>query len=224
MLITSLRQTSPEHVTVCLDDGGEIRATFGVVTELRLFRGRELDFEALQTLQTQARRALAREKALQLVSRRQLSAKELGKKLREKGFDEQTADLSAKELGKKLREKGFDEQTADCCVSWITERGLINEESYAAAIVRHYAAKGYGEGHIRQELLRRGIPRELRDEALSAMPESTEKLDRFIAQRLKDPGDRDAVRRLSAALFRRGYGGEEIRAALARFQTSLEDE
>ena len=203
MLITSLKQTSPEHVTVCLDDGGEIRATLGVVTELRLFRGRELDSKALETLQTLAGRALAREKALQLVSRRL---------------------MSAKELGKKLREKGFDEETADYCVSWITERGLINEENYAAAIVRHYAAKGYGEGHIRQELLHRGIPRELRDEALSAMPESTEKLDRFIAQRLKDPGNRDAVRKLSAALFRRGYGGEEIRAALARFQTSLEDE
>ena len=203
MLITSLKQTSPEHVTVCLDDGGEIRATLGVVTELRLFRGRELDSKALETLQTLAGRALAREKALQLVSRRL---------------------MSAKELGKKLREKGFDEETADYCVSWITERGLINEENYAAAIVRHYAAKGYGEGHIRQELLHRGIPRELRDEALSAMPESTEKLDRFITQRLKDPGDRDAVRKLSAALFRRGYGREEIRAALARFQTSLEDE
>ena len=55
MLITSLRQTSPEHVTVCLDDGGEIRATLGVVTELRLFRGRELDSEALETLQTLAK-------------------------------------------------------------------------------------------------------------------------------------------------------------------------
>ena len=203
MVISSLRQTSPEHVTVCLDDGGEIRSTLGVVTELRLFRGRELNSDALETLQAHSGRALAREKALQLVSQRQ---------------------MSRRELSKKLREKGFDPETADYCVSWIMERGLINEENYAAAIVRHYAAKGYGEGHIRQELLHRGIPRELRDEALSAMPESTEKLDRFIAQRLKDPGNRDAVRKLSAALFRRGYGGEEIRAALARFQTSLEDE
>ena len=203
MLITSLKQTSPEHVTVCLDDGGEIRSTLGVVTELRLFRGRELDSEALETLQAQSGRALAREKALQLVSQRQ---------------------MSAKELGKKLREKGFDEETADYCVSWITERGLINEENYAAAIVRHYAAKGYGEGRIRQELMRRGIPRDLWDTALAAMPESTEKLDRLIAQRLRDPEDRDAVRKLSAALFRRGYSGEEIRAALSRFQTSLDYE
>ena len=200
MLITSLKQTSPEHVTVCLDDGGEIRATLGVVTELRLFRGRELDSEALETLQTLAGRALAREKALQLVSRRL---------------------MSAKELGKKLREKGFDEETADYCVSWITERGLINEENYAAAIVRHYAAKGYGEGRVRQELMRRGIPRELFDDAFAAMPEGDEKLDRFIAARLRDPDDRGEVRKLSAALYRRGYSGEEIREALRRHKAEL---
>ena len=238
MLITALKQTSPEHVTVCLEDGGEIRSTLGVVTELRLFRGRDLDPEALEQLALQSGRARAREKALQYVSQRQ---------------------MSARELGRKLREKGFDEETADYCVAWITERGLLNEESYAAAIVRHYAAKGYGEsrvrqelqrrglsrelwedalaaivrhyaakgygaGRIRQELMRRGLERELWEEALAALPEDTAKLDRFIAQRLKDPDDRDAVRKLSAALFRRGFSSEEIRSALSRFETSVEFE
>ena len=203
MLITALKQTSPEHVTVCLEDGGEIRSTLGVVTELRLFRGRDLDPEALEQLALQSGRARAREKALQYVSQRQ---------------------MSARELGRKLREKGFDEETADYCVAWITERGLLNEESYAAAIVRHYAAKGYGAGRIRQELMRRGLERELWEEALAALPEDTAKLDRFIAQRLKDPDDRDAVRKLSAALFRRGFSSEEIRSALSRFETSVEFE
>ena len=203
MLITALKQTSPEHVTVCLEDGGEIRSTLGVVTELRLFRGRDLDPEALEQLALQSGRARAREKALQYVSQRQ---------------------MSARELGRKLREKGFDEETADYCVAWITERGLLNEESYAAAIVRHYAAKGYGAGRIRQELMRRGLERELWEEALAALPEDTAKLDRFIAQRLKEPDDRDAVRKLSAALFRRGFSSEEIRSALSRFETSVEFE
>ena len=56
------------------------------------------------------------------------------------------------------------------------------------------------------------------------MPEDTSKLDRFIASRLRDPEDRDAVRKLSAALFRRGYGSEEIRAALARARASYDYE
>ena len=84
--------------------------------------------------------------------------------------------------------------------------------------MRHYAAKGYGEGRVRAELQRRGIPRELLDEALAAMPEDTSKIDKYIASRLRDPGDRDEVRKLSAALYRRGFSGEEIRSALRRFE------
>ena len=201
--ITSLKQTTAEHVTVVLDGGEELRSTLGVVTELRLYAGRELDDGDYALLLRESRRALAREKALEIISQRQ---------------------MSAKELNKKLRDKGADEETTDYCVHWITERGLLNEESYAGSIVRHYAAKGYGEGRVRQELIRRGIPRELWEDALRQMPEDTSKLDRFIASRLRDPEDRDAVRKLSVALFRRGYGSEEIRAALARARASYDYE
>ena len=85
-------------------------------------------------------------------------------------------------------------------------------------VVRHYAGKGYGAGRIRQELQRRGVPRELWDEALTELTESDDKLDRFIASRLKDPSDRAQVQKVSAALYRRGFSWEEIRAALARFR------
>ncbi len=201
--VTALRQTSPEHVTVCLEGGEEIRSTLGTVTELRLYKGRELDEERLSELRLVSGRSLAREKALQLVSQRQ---------------------MSARELTRKLRDKGFDEQTADYCVNWITERGLLDEERYAAAIVRHYSAKGYGAGRLRQELQKRGIPRELMDEALEERPRDTEKLDGFVAARLKEPDDRDAVRKLSAALYRRGYSAEEIRGALERARAAYDFE
>lgn len=203
MRITSLRQVTAERVTIVFEDASELKSTLGVVTELRLFSGRELDERDFEILSRESRRALAREKALELVSQRQ---------------------MSAKELNRKLRDKGADEDTADYCVRWITERGLIDEERYAGAIVRHYAAKGYGEGRIRQELARRGVPRELWEDALSEMPEDTSKLDRLVASKLRDPDDRDAVRKLSAALYRRGYSGEEIRSALERAKASFEYE
>mgnify|MGYP002860633795 CR=1 FL=1 len=203
MRIVSLRQTTSEHVTIVFEGGQEIKSTLGAVTELRLFSGRELSGQDMELLTRDSRRALAREKALEYVSQRQ---------------------MSAKELGKKLREKGADEETADYCVRWIMDRGLIDEERYAAAIARHYAAKGYGEGRVRQELQRRGVPRELWEEALAQMPEDTSKIDRFVQSKLRDPDDRDAVRKLSAALYRRGYSGEEIRAALDRARASYEYE
>ena len=200
MLVSALKQTSPGRITVIFEDGREIRSSLGVVTDLRLFSGRDLDEAALEDLRLASRRALARDRALAIVSQRQ---------------------MSRRELGAKLRDKGVDEETAAWCVDWITEHGFIDEGAYAAAIARHYAAKGYGEGRVRQELMRRGIPREFFDDAFAAMPEGDEKLDRFIAARLRDPDDRDEVRKLSAALYRRGYSGEEIREALRRHKAEL---
>ena len=197
MRISAIRQTAPDRLKVCFEDGTEIKTTLAAVTDLRLCSGRELSEEELEELKLSSRRSLAREKALEYLSQRQ---------------------MSRRELKTKLLQKGMDEDTADYCIHWLSDRQLIDEESYAAAIVRHYAAKGYGAGRVRQELQRRGIDRELLDEAMEQMPEDTGKLDSFIAARLTDPEDRDQVRKISAALFRRGYSWEEIRSTLRRFQ------
>lgn len=202
MQITDIHQTSPGRLTVTLAGGDEIKSTLGVVTDMRLYSGREMDPAAVSELKSASLRALARERALEYLSRR---------------------PMSCAELKKKLIEKGEDEDVAEYCVGWLSEHGLIDDESYAAAVARHYAAKGYGPGRVRTELSRRGIARELWDGALDAMPENVDKLDRFISSRLHDPDDRDEVRRISQALFRRGYSWDEIRRALERHRASADD-
>lgn len=202
MQITDIHQTSPGRLTVTLAGGDEIKSTLGVVTDMRLYSGREMDPAAVSELKSASLRALARERALEYLSRR---------------------PMSCAELKKKLIEKGEDEDVAEYCVGWLSEHGLIDDESYAAAVARHYAAKGYGPGRVRTELSRRGIARELWDGALDAMPENVDKLDRFISSRLYDPDDRDEVRRVSQALFRRGYSWDEIRRALERHRASADD-
>jgi len=202
MLITAIRQTSPDRLTVCLEDGMEIKSTLGAVTELRLFTGKDLDNEQVEELSQLSTRSIARDKALEYVSRRR---------------------MSRKELCQKLITKGIDEQTAEYCADWLTDKGFLNDESYAAAVARHYAAKGYGAGRVKSELQRRGVGRELWDDALESMPETDSKIDKFIASRLKDPDDRDELRKLSAALYRRGYSWEEIRSALRRYNAQTEE-
>lgn len=200
MTIIAIRQTSPGRMTVELDDGRDIKSTLGVVTDMRLFSGRELDEDEVEALETASRRAITRERAVEMLSRRQ---------------------YSHTELQKKLIDKGEDEDTARYCADWLEEHGLINDESYAEAVARHYAAKGYGAGRVRAELSRRGISRELWDGAVDAMPEDTSKIDRFIASRLSDTNDRDEVRRVSQALMRRGYSWDDIRDALERRRTEI---
>ena len=202
MLITAIRQTAPGRLTVAFEDGTELKSTLSAVTDLRLYSGRELDEEELAALRLSSGRSLAREKALELLSRR---------------------PMSRQELKSKLIQKGQDEDTAEYCAAWLCDNGLLDDESYAAAVTRHYAAKGYGPGRIRGELSRRGVDRELWDDTIQAMPENTDKLDRFIAARLTDPEDRDQIRKVSAALCRRGYSWEEIRSALRRFNAETEE-
>ncbi len=202
MLITAIRQTAPGRLTVCLEDGVELKSTLSAVTDLRLYSGRELDEAELAELRLSSARSLAREKALELLSRR---------------------PMSRQELKNKLIQKGQDEDTAEYCTAWLCDNGLLDDESYAAAVTRHYAAKGYGPGRIRGELSRRGIDRELWDSALDQMPDNSGKLDKFIAARLKDPADRDQVRKVTAALYRRGHSWEDIRAALRRFDAEPEE-
>lgn len=202
MTVTAIKQSSPGRLIVSFDNGEELRSTLGAVTELKLYSGKELDEADLEAFRRLSARFLAREKALELISRR---------------------PMSRKELMDKLTSKGETEDTAEYCAGWLEENGFIDEERYAAQIARHYASKGYGAGRVRAELSRRGLNRELWDEAMAAMPTGDDKLDRFIAARLKDPEDRDEIRKVSSALYRRGYSWEQIRSALARYNAPQED-
>ena len=203
MVVTALRQSSPGRFLVEFDGGETLRSTLEAVTDKRLYVGMELDEEAFEELKRSSSKALDRQKALEMLSRR---------------------PYSRRELKDKLLRRGTDEQSADECIAWLYEHGFLDDGEYAGAVARHYSAKGYGAGRVKSELRRRGIERELADETLAELPENTEKIDAYIARRLSDPKDRDSVRKIGAALFRRGYSWEEIRAALRRFNSEIEED
>jgi len=201
--ITSVRSTSAERVSIALDNGQEIKMTLSAAAELRLYAGKQLEERELETLRSSAALSLCKNRALELLSYR---------------------PMSQKELRDKLVQKGEESQIAEASVQWLAEQGFLNDETYAGMVARHYAAKGYGQGRVRQELRRRGIDRSLWENAVEEMPDPDDKLERFLAARLKDPGDRDQVRKVSAALLRRGYSWEEIHTALARHCAEIEEE
>ena len=130
--------------------------------------------------------------------------------------------MSRRELLEKLVQKGETKEAAEAAVAWIAEMRLLDDEGYAEEIVRHYAAKGYGQKRIEQELWRRGIEKDLWSTALEAMPEEDDSLDRFIASKLRgsDP-DKKEEKRLADALARRGYSWDEIGAGIRRYRETL---
>jgi len=196
--LREIKQTSPERFTLVFDDGTELKTTLGIITERFIHSGMDFDEDAYNELVSACTLALSKARALRIINARPMSREELRKRLIEKG---ETPD------------------NAEACAEWLCQMGLINDTEYAGSVVRHYAAKGYGASRIKQELRRHGVSRELWDEAMSQMPEQDEYLARFLRSRLTDPGDRAQVKKVSDALFRRGYSWDQIKHALNEFDT-----
>ena len=192
-----------ERVLVFLEEGDPLRITGHELLQFGLYPGMDLSPQLVVQLQAAGQRSESRVKAAQLASGRMLSRKELTDKLSRKGIDPDTA-----------------EETAD----WLKSLGAVDDAAYAGVIARHYAASGYGPGRVRQELQKRGVSRELWDDALSQLPDSADAIDRFLQKKLSGrTPDRATLKKLSDALLRRGFSWSDIRPALNRLGEEIDE-
>ncbi len=192
-----------ERVLVFLEEGDSLRITGHELLQFGLYPGMDLSPQLVVQLQAAGQRSESRVKAARLASGRMLSRKELTDKLSRKGIDPDTA-----------------EETAD----WLESLGAVDDAAYAGIIARHYAASGYGPGRVRQELQKRGVSRELWDDALSQLPDSADAIDRFLQKKLsgRTPA-RATLKKLSDALLRRGFSWSDIRPALNRLGEEIDE-
>lgn len=179
-----------------LEDGSILRVGEGEVVDFALYAGRELSDEEAERLQSAARRGEWKSKAIELLMRK---------------------PQSRKELGRKLLEWEASQEEAEAICDRLEELGYLNEAEYAGRIVRHYAAKGFGERKIRDELYRRGVPRELWEDALAQIEDNSETIDAFLEKKLKGSHDPKDIKKASDALARRGFRWPEISDALRRY-------
>ena len=192
-----------ERVLVFLEEGDPLRITGHELLQFGLYPGMDLSPQLVVQLQAAGQRSESRVKAARLASGRMMSRKELTDKLSRKGIDPDTA-----------------EETAD----WLESLGAVDDAAYAGVIARHYAASGYGSGRVRQELQKRGISRELWDDALSQLPDSADAIDRFLQKKLSGrTPDRAMLKKLSDALLRRGFSWSDIRPALNRLGEEIDE-
>ena len=183
-----------QRVLVYLEEGDLLRVTESELAQFGLYPGMDLTADLVVQLQEAARRSETKLRAAHMSSSRMLSKKELTDRLRRKGAEPAEAAAAAERM---------------------EELGAVNDAVYAGVVARHYAAMGYGRGRVEQEFYRRGIPRDLWEEALRELPDSAEAIRRFLQNRLKGRApDRAEMKKLSDALMRRGFTWNEIRPVL----------
>lgn len=183
---------------VQLEDGTLLRVGENEVLAFSLYQGRELDEEERQRLLDSARKNGLKEKALNLLTGKPMSRRELERKLEQW--------------------EATEEESAAIC-DRMEELGFLNDEAYAQTVVRHYSAKGYGERKLRDELYRRGVPREHWEQALEEARDPEEAIRAFVEKKLAGKaGDPKELKKVSDALIRRGYRWQEISPVLDRWR------
>ena len=186
-----------------LEDGTILRLSENEVIDFALYAGKELSEEESAALQDSVRRSALKGKTIELLSCKPQSRKEVERKL--------------------TQWEASEEEAAALC-DRMEELGYLNDAAYAVTVVRHYSAKGYGERKLRDELYRRGVPRDLWDEALQQAGSPDEAIDAFIAKKLagKAPDPKE-LKKVSDALARRGYHWNDISAALRRYGAECDE-
>lgn len=187
------------------EDGSKLKLTDREMVDFSLYAGLEVPDAALEQLRDAAGESAARRRAANILSAR---------------------PLSRRELEKRLVEKGETPAHAAAAADYMEHLGYLNDETYAKMLAEYYAAKGYGPRKVRDELYRRGVPREFWDAALESPDTPDDKLDAFIAARLRrvEHPERADFKRVSDALARRGYAWGDISAAIRRYQREHEVE
>lgn len=131
---------------------------------------------------------------------------------------------SRSQLADKLREKEVSEGVIDVVLDRMEDVGLVDDEAYAAMLVRSkLASRGLARRALRQELKRKGIDDDLATVALEQVDDDVEREHALVLarkkmvtmSRLDEPTQK---RRLAGLLARKGYSGELVWSVIRQVQ------
>ena len=123
---------------------------------------------------------------------------------------------SRKELARKLTARGVEADDARAAVERMTAEGWQDDARFAELLVRSRASNGYGPLRIRAELGTHGLDRDIVASAMDAYDGDWTENARDLARR-RFPGrldDRAIQRKAADFLLRRGFSGDQVRAAV----------
>lgn len=159
--------------------------------------GKELTEKDIENLLMDSQFAKARDKALNILSRKSITSHDLGAKLAEKGYE----DIVICEVIKDLESLGY-----------------IDDESYASMYLEYCLEKMWGKKKITYEMKQKGISDEIIEMVLGAYEDETalEQMTEVIKQKymhlcLSDPKTKAKISRYFAS---RGFDFSQINTAI----------
>lgn len=131
---------------------------------------------------------------------------------------------SARDLRRRLVQKGEDPAHVDAAIERLVANGLLDDASFARQFARsRVAGQGASKRRLQQDLFKRGVGREVADEAIAEVlsdegVDEGEVVERVARKKARSLAKLDAPtrrRRLYSFLARRGYEADAIRRAMA---------
>lgn len=167
-----------------------------------IWNGKEVDEDELEEIKQTVSVRRAYNYAVNLLSRRDHSERELMTKLSQKGYSD-----GAEEAIRKLRDSGY-----------------VSDERFARLYVRELQTfKKYGKRRIEQELYRKGVDREIISQVIEETDFDESELVSLIQRKCsRYLSDEKGITKTINGLLRMGYSYGEIRSALKEINENLD--
>jgi len=204
MIITA-KKGKGNKIHISIDDEYLLTVTADFWFSGTIRSGDEISEEDLKGYTEKAYASRAFNKALDLVSRRDHSQKELENKL---------ARTAGRESAKVAAQKAVD-------------LGLVNDEVFAEKLADElFRRKGMSPSHIRMELIQKGVSAEIADKTAESIDfEPQERIIELLKTKFsRQLADEKSKGRTFNALVRLGYGYSDIRSAMRAMDIETADE
>ena len=202
MKIVSLKDKRKGLTSVLLEDGCELLLDTEIVILNSLTPGAVLDDPDKLLFESDVKRAKSR--ALWYLAR---------------------GDLSRKKLQEKLIQGGFMPSAAIQAVERMEELSLIDDTRLAQRLYEYLSESGASKREILYKLQNKGIPSDIAKQIIEADESSeSDKLQKLIKTKYASKlQNEENVKKVFAALIRKGYNYSDVREALKAYSEELEN-
>ena len=127
----------------------------------------------------------------------------------------ESSDKTEAELRRKLKESSYTQDAIDYAIEYCKAHNYIDDRRYAENYI-NYKAQNKSEKLIRQELMKRGISRDIIDELMAeaTIDEASQIVEELKKRHYSPDMDDKEKQRIVGALARKGYSWNEISSAM----------